>query len=115
MCLLGYTVAVNYNTADFANTGETPGVCIWLAIINCVTGLASIATLSIMGILSYHGVVKNEIAEQNRMSGKVEMLLISGERMKFPSIEGRRSQYIDQFRVALNLTMKATLTAKSLL
>lgn len=81
VCLLGYTVAVNYNTADFANTGETPGVCIWLAIINCVTGLASIATLSIMGILSYHGVVRNEIAEQNRMSGKVEMFLISGEKM----------------------------------
>lgn len=80
VCLLGYTVAVNYNTADFANTGETPSVCIWLAIINCVTGLASIATLSVMGVLTYQGIARNEIANQNRRSGKLEVSLIVGEK-----------------------------------
>lgn len=78
VCLLGYTVAVNYNTADFANTGDRPALCFWLAIINCVTGLASIATLTIMAILTYMGIARNEIAHQNRMSGKLEVLMISG-------------------------------------
>ncbi|XP_068679699.1 pinopsin-like [Montipora foliosa] len=78
VCLLGYTVAVNYNTADFANTGKVPSLCIWLAIINCLTGLTSIATLSIMGIISYKGIARNELAHQNRMSRKLEVSLIFG-------------------------------------
>lgn len=78
MCLLGYTVAVSYNTTDFANTGEAPVLCFWLAIINCVTGLASIASLTAMAVLSYRGIARNEFSQQNRMSRKLEVLLISG-------------------------------------
>ncbi|KAK2562291.1 Pinopsin [Acropora cervicornis] len=78
VCLLGYIVAFNYNTVDFANTGETPVVCIWLAIINCLTGLASIGTLTVMGIMSYQGIVRNEVAHENRMSRKVEAGVILG-------------------------------------
>ena len=79
VCLLGYIVAFNYNTVDFANTGETPVVCIWLAIINCLTGLASIGTLTVMGIMSYQGIVRNEVAHENRMSRKVEAGVILGK------------------------------------
>lgn len=77
--MLGYVVAFNYNTVDFANTGETPLVCIWLAIINCLTGLASIGTLTVMGIMSYQGIVRNEVAHENRMSRKVEAGVILGK------------------------------------
>lgn len=78
VCLLGYTVAVSYNTTDFANTGEAPVLCFWLAIINCVTGLASIASLTAMAVLSYRGIARNEFSQQSRMSRKLEVLLISG-------------------------------------
>ncbi|KAL9980693.1 hypothetical protein ACROYT_G009315 [Oculina patagonica] len=78
VCLFGYTVAVNYNTADFANTGEAPTLCSWLAFINTVTGLASIGTLTAMAIVTYIGISRNEIAQQSRMTGKTEVLLLSG-------------------------------------
>ena len=78
VCLLGYTLAVSYNTSDFANTGEAPALCFWLAIINCVTGLVSIASLTTMAVLSYLGIARNEFSQQSRMSRKFEVLLISG-------------------------------------
>ncbi|CAH3107798.1 unnamed protein product [Pocillopora meandrina] len=78
VCLFGYTVAVNYNTADFANTGSAPALCYWLAFINAATGLASIGTLAVMAIITYLGISRNEIAQQNRMTGKAEMLLLTG-------------------------------------
>ena len=83
VCLFGYTVAVNYNTADFANTGSAPALCYWLAFINAATGLASIGTLAVMAIITYLGISRNEIAQQNRMTGKAEMLLLTGKRSLF--------------------------------
>ena len=83
VCLFGYTVAVNYNTADFANTGEAPALCFWLAFINTITGLASIGTLTAMAIITYLGISRNEIAQQNRMNGKTEVLLLSGKKALF--------------------------------
>lgn len=83
VCLFGYTVAVNYNTADFANTGEAPTLCSWLAFINTVTGLASIGTLTAMAIVTYIGISSNEIAQQSRMTGKTEVLLLSGKEALF--------------------------------
>lgn len=85
VCLFGYTVAVNYNTADFANTGAAPALCFWLAFINTVTGLASIGTLAVMGIITYLGISRTEIAQQNRMSRKAEVLLLSGEKLSHVS------------------------------
>ena len=78
VCLFGYTVAVNYNTADFANTGEAPALCFWLAFINTVTGLASIGTLTVMAIITYIGISRNEVAQRSRMSGKTEVFVLSG-------------------------------------
>ena len=80
VCLFGYTVAVNYNTANFANTGEAPALCGWLAFINTATGLASIGTLTAMAIITYIGISRNEIAQQNRMTGKAEGFLLSGKK-----------------------------------
>lgn len=81
VCLFGYTVAVNYNTADFANTGEAPALCFWLAFINTVTGLASIGTLTVMAIITHIGISRNEIAQRSRMSGKTEVFVLSGKRV----------------------------------
>lgn len=78
VCLFGYTVAVNYNTADFANTGEAPALCFWLAFINTVTGLASIGTLTVMAMITHIGISRNEIAQRSRMPRKTEIFVLSG-------------------------------------
>ena len=88
VCLFGYTVAVNYNMTDFANAGKSPDRCIWLAFINSLTGLASIGTLAAMGFISYLGITSTEIARQNRMSLKTEVLILVGALLAlFPTIQ----------------------------